>query len=420
MARHGRLCFIGRVNAANPSSSGSPSPVAKARPRRLRRAALVVVGLLATAYAAIVVLRAARVYGFLKANVPMLTPHVVQYDPVLGYRARPGAAGAMLMSLPPDAPLQYDAHGFRVPVGRADRPLVPPLILTLGDSFTHGDGILAEQTYSYRLGSRVGGTVMNGGFCGYGPVQMLLRARELIPALRPALVVVQYSPWFVQRGFSLFPPTTLGVATQPYFSRDERGKLYIAPPPFRPHATDLPAADYRGTPSGWRDFLAFFGRVGAPLIVGNDADLAELWLRHGLGLVPPPAGDGEEMLRRVYGEIRDLCRRAGSRLVVVGLGMGAIRPRPADVGVLRGLAGVTYVDAYAPLVERLPKRPGSSNAENLERFMRTYAQYRGDPPVLVDSHPNADAHAIIGDTLAEAVSAAGGLSRRGETGASPR
>ena len=126
------------------------------------------------------------------------------------------------------------------------------------------------------------------------------------------------------------------------------------------------------------------------------------------------------MLRLVYGEIRDLCRRAGSRMVVVGLGMGAIRPRPADVEVLRGLAGVTYVDAYAPLVERLPKRPGSSNAENLERFMRTYAQYRGDPPVMVDSHPNAAAHAIIGDTLAEAVSAAGGLSRGGETSAPPR
>ena len=50
------------------------------------------------------------------------------------------------------------------------------------------------------------------------------------------------------------------------------------------------------------------------------------------------------------------------------------------------------VDAEAALWEELPVRTEDS-------YSRTYMQWRGDPPVLVDRHPNPAAHRIIADSV---------------------
>ena len=63
--------------------------------------------------------------------------------------------------------------------------LFPVFVLSLGDSITYGYGCRAEEAFGYLVARALGGTVLNAGQSGAGLAQMVLLARELIPAYRP-------------------------------------------------------------------------------------------------------------------------------------------------------------------------------------------------------------------------------------------
>ncbi|MEC7584389.1 MAG: GDSL-type esterase/lipase family protein [Planctomycetota bacterium] len=120
-----------------------------------------------------------------------------------------------------------DANGFRV--GSEAHPEAEASILCLGDSMPFGWGVQADLIYPQVLRDRLAEIypdetwkVYNAGVPGHSSHQMLLRARRLIPELRPDVVVIcagtnDTSParesdaqLFDDGGFRRFAVTALG------------------------------------------------------------------------------------------------------------------------------------------------------------------------------------------------------------------
>jgi hypothetical protein len=344
-----------------------------------------------------VVLRSADAWRFLK------TPHlgfngpVHRADPELGFSAVPGAAGQHTFPIGPSFPMRYDANGFRIPAFEsAERALERPLVLTLGCSYTYGDATPAEKTYPWLVAERLHATSLNAGKCAYGLAQMVLLARQLVPRHRPEYVLVQQSPWLVGRGVSGFARATFGTVPVPYFTGTP-GAFHIAPPVFRTRLFDLPLQRYDNPRGGTGEFLSFLWNVGLPLFAHDDFELLLYHGRRGLGRLPEPAQDENEVVLDAYREIHALCRAAGSLMVVVRLSQ-PLDENPPPLGGLGREEGVVVVRAQEALNRLVPEN-------TKEAYQRRFAHWRGDPPQLVDTHPNAAAHEVIADEIVKAIAA---------------
>lgn len=344
------------------------------------------------AYALSLVVRSHQVYAFLKSDHRGLRGRLHRADPDLGYTALPGAKGLQLLPRGAPEPISYDSEGLRVPRGQEGRvPRQRPFVLTLGCSFTFGDATPAEDTYPEVLAGQLGGTALNAGRSGYGLAQMIVLARRLIPRYRPDVVVVQFSPWLAGRATSGFANVTFGVAPVPYLTQDREGRVGIVPPAFRARLFDLPFDRYDRPERGAGEFLSFLAEAGAPLFVHDDWQLFLFRLRRRAGRYPAPADDPERLNRAVYSEIVRLARDQGARAVIVRLS----HPLEVHWQEMRELSrDALLVNAQAALDAR---------ARDKEDYQRRFAHWRGDPPVLVDTHPNAAAHRIIAGEIARAL-----------------
>jgi hypothetical protein len=344
------------------------------------------------------VLRSAEAWRFLKAPHLGFRGPVHRADPALGFAAVSGARGMHTFPIGPPFPMQYDEHGFRIPAYESQqRPLRRPLVLALGCSYTYGDGTPAEHTFAWRVAERLGGTSLNAGKCAYGLAQMLLLARELIPRHRPEILLVQHSPWLFGRGVSGFARATFGTVPVPYFA-DEAGGLRVAPPVFRARLFDLPVQRYDNPHRGLAGFASFLWHVGLPLFAHDDTRMLLYQARRLAGRVPRRATDAEAVVGEAYREIHALARGAGALMVVVRLS----HPLDSSPPALGGLAreeDVVVARAQEALNRRVPEA-------SKEAYQRRFAHWRGQPPELVDTHPNADAHAIIADTIVAATESA--------------
>ncbi len=113
-------------------------------------------------------------------------------DPVLGHRIRPGA--------------QVEARGVRYSFSkigtRGPEPMDPPpalRILALGDSVTMGWGVRDRESWPAQLQNilrsrGLDAEVINAGVLGYDTAQELGRLEELLPALKPQVILLGYYP----------------------------------------------------------------------------------------------------------------------------------------------------------------------------------------------------------------------------------
>lgn len=364
--------------------------------RRRRRIAIALVTFLvagALAWSVTLVVRARDVYAQVKAGGRGWRGDVHEADAWLGLRPKPGGSGAETYPIGPDVPSRIDAQGFRVPLDHdSARDARRPLVLGLGCSFTYGSSVLAEHTFTWLVAEKLGGSARNAGICSAGAAQMLIRARELVPALRPDWVLVQDSPWLLERSRQLQADIAFGRLCAPHFVRASDG-IELRPPATGTIVFDLPLAEYRDTPAGWLDFASFLARAGLPLLAHDD------W--HGLRLAlwpRAPFATAEEIAAFVYPEIARICRENGARLVVVNLDA---RPPDTPWTPPRAIAelGVPLAAGGQRLVDELPEKTRAA-------YLRAYTLQRGDPPVTIDGHPNERAHALIADEILRVIAAA--------------
>ena len=340
-------------------------------------------------------------YEFLKSDHRGFRGKVHRADAELGFAAVPSSQGFHVFPVGPPLPMRYNADELRVPAGdSASSPRKRPFVLALGCSFTYGDACLAEDTYPFRVAQGLGGTALNAGKCAYGLSQMLILARRLVPRYKPEYVLVQFSPWLVGRGTSGFARATFGLVPVPYLTLRD-GRVGLEPPVFQAKVFDLPFPRFDNKRRGLGEFLSFFFTAGAPLFIHDDAAMAAYAARRlggGAAEAERRQADaaGGDVNRVVYREIAQVCKDNGATMVLVRLS----HPQERHHQELKELyRDVVYVDAQAVLDAAVPRI-------DKDAYYRRFAHWRGAPPVLVDTHPNPEAHGIIAQEILRRLSPA--------------
>jgi hypothetical protein len=154
------------------------------------------------------------------------------YEPRLGWISRPN----------------FTKLGFRLTTGEyglrmtSDR-IVPPQqgqILVVGDSFGAGAEVLNGESWPAQLERRIGMPVLNGAVGGYAFDQIVLRAEELQPILKPSMVLVQTR---LEYGISVDRMSIVSGTPKPYFMV-ENSKLVLKNEP-------VPRLASRSRDIGW-------------------------------------------------------------------------------------------------------------------------------------------------------------------------
>lgn len=341
-----------------------------------------------SAYLAYTTYRTNTIYNYVKSNQRGWTGHVHRADQELGFVPIANSSGFEIMPIGPDLPMRYNKDGFRATIeGEHDRKNRPPIVLTLGCSFTYGAATHAKDTFPYLIGSYLGGSTKNAGVCSYGLSQMVIIAKRLIPRHKPDYVIVQYSPWLVNRAISAFAPSYFGKLPNPFYSED--GDLVIRPPVFQSIVMELPIDEYRSSRESVGDFFSFLWNVGLPLFLYDDFNISVYTLAKILGLEDEPTSNRRAVIQHAYKFIHSVSEQNGATLVVVILGNSN---RPVQVQEENLPKDVILVDAHSAMLERLPTKDQKSYDEY-------YKHWRGDPPVIVDGHPNEKAHRVIAEEI---------------------
>lgn len=130
---------------------------------------------------------------------------VLMHDPLLGWRMKDDV-------FIPEGGFTTGPMGVRMNA-TAPGPLREGGILAVGDSFTAGSGVRDDETWPARLEALLGQPVTNGASGAYGVDQIVLRAEQLLPDVRPAtLIVALLSQDSLRNSYVVF-----GGAHKPYF-----------------------------------------------------------------------------------------------------------------------------------------------------------------------------------------------------------
>lgn len=135
-------------------------------------------------------------------------------DPQLGWTLKPHYRSEGFTTLD---------HGFRRNFGETE--LRNGGILAVGDSFTEGfDEVDDADTWPAHLEKITGTPVVNAGVAGYATDQIILRAEQTIPIVKPKTLIIGFTEVDIYRA-----SLTEAGAPKPYFTTDD-GELIFHPP----------------------------------------------------------------------------------------------------------------------------------------------------------------------------------------------
>ena len=134
-------------------------------------------------------------------------------DPALGWVSKPNFASPGHTSL---------AYGVRR--NGTETEIRPGHILAVGDSFTEGWEVEDDDSWPAYLERMVGMPVVNAGVGGYGTDQIILRAEQMLPIVKPRTLIIGILDFDLDR-----TEHTSFHAPKPWFSVVD-GKLEHHPP----------------------------------------------------------------------------------------------------------------------------------------------------------------------------------------------
>jgi lysophospholipase L1-like esterase len=298
--------------------------------------------------------RALNPFGFVRSDSPALV-----------FELRPGWRG------------EHNADGRRDRSRARAKPAGVFRVIGVGDSNTYGHGVLAEQTFlavaERLLAARTPGVeVLNFGVPGYNTAMEAALLEQSVPEWSPDLAVVQ----FCANDYNL--PNFVWTRR-----RGPIAHSYAIHQLFWPLAERWPAFWKRGV-MGYRydgDVFPLPGLEHVPIENYNtigDPARAPAEYHYMLG------GEG---VRAALARIAALGRRRGLPVILL-LGWGG---HDGEVAAWGRAEGLEVLDEWPAIQAHLAARG--------RRFESLWVK----PPT--DAHPNAEAHAILGELLAAAVAA---------------
>jgi hypothetical protein len=331
-----------------------------------------------------------QLYGYLKGlGVYNQDLGILTQDAWLGWKPRDGAVD--MLSLGGDR-VHVDIDDGLLTYGEPAIGTERDVLLALGGSWTT---MPLPRNYTQVAARLLDATPVVGGWGSYGLSHFVIMARKYVPSVKPDYLIVQYSQWSHRRAMQVFAPTFFGVLPNPYFYEDDAQELVLHPPVFLTNAYDLAFRHFAETERSLGDLPAFTLQVGLPYFVHNDLNRLFYLASARIGRYPEPATDELEVIRRTFAEISDLCEANEVQLVVLLFSHLQVERRVADA-IRRVGKNIIVVDGVDALYSRL--RPATR-----ETFLRRYAWWKGDPPVLFDAHPNERAHRVVGEAVAAAI-----------------
>jgi hypothetical protein len=138
-----------------------------------------------------------------------------EYHPVLGWRLRPNMRIETVVDGQPRR-LTTAEHGIRRN-GASDNRVRTGGVLVSGSSLALGAEVGDEQAYPAQLEQLIGRPVVNGSNSRFGFDQIALRAEELLPIVRPSLLVIDISPETIARA-----AYSVSARPKPYFTVSSR------------------------------------------------------------------------------------------------------------------------------------------------------------------------------------------------------
>lgn len=231
------------------------------------------------------------------------------------------------------------------PNADTDRP-----ILAVGDSFTYGSEVAADDSWPALLERKTGIKVINGGVGGYGLDQSALLAERLIPQIKPRLVLFS----FIHSDITRTRMYVFSGASKPFFTA-ENGQLKAHNLPLKPYVPSM-------REFGLRPFLGY-------------SRLAD-WTAERLGLLGrwrasfPFLYEKADEVATSCAFMHRLSRVGVPVYVVVQHGWNDFIPEAAGIlPELRAVsacardAGLPIIDSYELLRARLPSKDGDPGFE---------------------------------------------------------
>ena len=138
-------------------------------------------------------------------------------DPHLGWRLKPNFSIDEFTTLTHGVRRNFDENTIRTGG-----------ILAVGDSFTEGFGVVADdETWPAHLEALAGVPVVNGGVSGYAADQIILRAEMLMPVVKPKTLIVGFTEVDIDR-----VKWSDDGAPKPHFTLENDALVYHEPEVF--------------------------------------------------------------------------------------------------------------------------------------------------------------------------------------------
>ncbi|MEJ8842726.1 hypothetical protein WG954_10065 [Lacibacter sp. H375] len=314
-------------------------------------------------------------------------------DSLLGYRMRPDNFSSLVYDLKQPVPVKTDRNGFRVAhTGEQFSDVNKPVdLLFLGCSFTFGSACKAEETFPYIVARESGMNYINAAVGGYGLAQMMLLANQLIPKYKPRYIIIQRSPWLIERSLSEFAPSRGGyVLPTPYFI--EKGNEFaIDPPVYQSPINELLPEEDRKIYKG--NFLRYYFKKGISYFGNQQIQIIKTRIGNILGHKKRPTDREQEAELFAYSEIIKLAREHGVEVILLHLNNG-----PITFKANLPISNYSYriANADSALRQRL------SSADEQE-YVRMFGHWgtKGSDSVFIDGHPNPLAHKLIATSILE-------------------
>ncbi|MFC2150169.1 hypothetical protein ACFLQV_01570 [Calditrichota bacterium] len=290
--------------------------------------------------------------------------------------------------------LKFDSIGARVTESDAEGGV----LLALGCSWTEGAMVEAEETFTAVAAKQLDLRPINMGRGGQGYSQMQMLAEEYVTKIRPDVVLIQYSDWLVKRSMRLYAPTHFGHRPNPYYSRNAAGNFEINPPVFYHEISAYPGQSYRNNKFGPLEYTSFQYHIGLPFVLRDLYMLNLTKLKTRLDMTPKPLEMSEGNQKRLtgffYSKLVDLCLENDAKPVIVCIGSDPVSPQTQEI--FENIDSAVVVNAVDSMYSQLDE-------PTREQYYMRYGFWSGDPPELVDKHPNAKSHEETGRLIADAI-----------------
>lgn len=270
--------------------------------------------------------------NFVATKVVATTMGTVDYDAHLGWRIRPNTSYPLLNMSTLDYGVRKNRTGDdRIRTGGA---------LVVGDSFAAGSEVSDDETWPAVLERQLGVPVINGAVGAYGTDQIAMRAEQLLPIVRPEILVIGMLAADIDRsGYSSFG------RPKPYFTLDE-GRLML-------HNDPVPLSAPGDSPVAWWKWLLGHSYVADRLMTAIEGPL---WYRLAKQRFARVANDQVEVTCRLLQRLKAQTDTDGIRtLLVMQHGGEVIRqldapqPQATQVDECARRVGIQVVDEFATL-----------------------------------------------------------------------